>query len=196
MEVIMEKKMKKIRNILIVSILMYVNAAFAEVTINGIIGSRDMQHKYWQSINDQTTLGAFVDYSLGQLPLYATAGIQISAATDSDACGDFTVAIADMSGGIKVMPRSGVVRPYLGIGLANVAVSGNYQSRCFAITTEDTDDRSFGTYINAGIIFRIGKSFNVGLDIHQTDNTDITLFKARKVDANSRVGSLLFGFEI
>lgn len=127
------------------------------------------------------------------MPLYVTAGLQVSADDDEVAPGvDATVAVVDLSTGIKFMPASGVLRPYAGIGIASVGVSVEAEDQVSG-ADEDDSDQSFGVYFGGGAILRIGSHFNLGADLRWIRSTDLELFDT-KTDADSFVASVLIGY--
>ena len=161
--------------------------------INGTLGMRSMDHEYWDDVYDtkqQVAFGVLADYGLGQLPLYASAGIQASVGAGSPAYVDTVGTVANWSIGLKLMPRHGVFRPYLGAGVALVQASSAYEN-CYSCRDQDDDDSdiSSGYYANVGFIFRIGKHFNLGVDVRAIRGTSIELLND-KFDADSVETSL------
>jgi opacity protein-like surface antigen len=180
------------------SVLAAPQLSYAAGNVNATLGARQLDKDLWDPVDHQAAFGILADFSLGQLPLWISVGLQASASEEEDPYFDYTGAVADLSAGLKFMPRAGTFRPYVGAGVASVGASfeaeGTYCniSYCFPIDDDDSD-RSFGYYANAGALFRIGKHLNVGVDLRWIGGTDINLFGVSG-DANSFVGSAFVGF--
>lgn len=167
--------------------------AQAAVNINATVGSRQLDEDLWAPLEDQPTFGVMADISLGKLPLYATVALQASAATEDDYDFDYTASVVDLSAGLKIMPRIGRFRPYLSAGIASVGASFEAESNSWNYWDVDDSDSSFGHYVNGGMLFRIGRHLNVGVDLRWVGGTDVTLFGV-KGDADSFVGSAVVGY--
>ncbi len=161
--------------------------AHAGGDVVGAIGVRSLSGQLWNNLDSETqvALGVFADFELGNRPLYITTGLQVSA--DDGAEGGSTVAVADLSVGLKLMPAKRAFRPYIGAGVASVGAS---------IETDfsgDDDDQSFGYYVSGGALFRIGSHFTLGLDLRYLGGTDISLFGVSG-DGDSVTATALIGY--
>jgi len=69
----------------------------------------------------------------------------------------------------------GKVKPYVGAGIAYIQLDvrqterGSLMGEDFSSTVLDDSDGSLGYWLGAGLIYRVGRSFNVGLDVRYSD---------------------------
>jgi hypothetical protein len=69
------------------------------------------------------------------------------------------------------------LRPYVGGGLAYVRLDGKQTMtgtlgadlRLFSDTVVDDSDAGLGYWINAGLLYRLGRHVNIGLDLRRSD---------------------------
>lgn len=158
--------------------------------VNGTVGIRSLDKDTWGPIEHQPTFGVLADFQIASLPLYAAVGAQISVGNDDDEPTEITAAIADFSAGLKVMPTTGVFRPYIGAGVVSVGVSVDREGGGL---DDDDSDRSFGYYLSGGALFRVGSHFNLGFDLRWIGGTKGELFGI-EADADSFVASALIGY--
>lgn len=159
--------------------------------VNASVGGRMLDEDDWSPLDEQPALGVLADFQIADLPLYAAVGLQVSAEEDDDGTRETVAAISDFSAGLKVMPASGVFRPYAGAGFTSVGVSVEIEDDVFG--DDDDDDQSFGYYLGGGAIFRVTTHFNIGVDMRWIRGTDIELFGVEG-DADSFVATALFGY--
>lgn len=193
------------------ALLTCAHSAFAAGNINVLLGSREMKDdEWWAPVEKQTAFGVTADFSIAQLPLYVAVGLNVSAdnATESGLGYNFeaTGAIAELSAGLKLMPRSGAFRPYVGAGIVRVGAVYEYEydepyvsiypNAGYYHVEEEDSDADFGGYLNGGFLFRIGRGFNVGLDVRVVEGTDLIMFDGLygKTNGDSVTVSLQAGF--
>ncbi|MFN7966832.1 MAG: outer membrane beta-barrel protein [Acidobacteriota bacterium] len=83
---------------------------------------------------------------------------------------DITCAIRDVSAGMLWKPKlKGVVHPYIGFGLANLTATITVDTGPYDI---DDNESSLGYDANAGVDWRLGKRFNLGVDARLLRGTD------------------------
>lgn len=186
--------MKQLISLAAGAAFLFAGAAQAGGNINGTIGIRKLDDQdFWQEVDSQALFGVLADFGLGQLPLHAAVGIQVSVdEQDIEGSPGFTRtgSVADFSAGLKLMPREGAFRPYLGAGVASVGAAGEIEG---GGSTSDFDDQSFGFYVQGGGFTRIGKGFNLGVDLRLVTGTDID-FGGVTGDADSFVAALTLGW--
>jgi opacity protein-like surface antigen len=170
-------------------LLGFAGIAHAGGNVNATIGARFLDSADWAPIDQQPMIGVIADFQIAQLPLHAVVGIQVSANQDDDGSVEVTAAIADFSAGLKLMPTTGVFRPYLGAGIASVGASIELEGA----VNDDDSDQSFGYYLNAGALFRVGSHFNLGLDLRWIAGTKGQMLSADG-DADSFVAGVVVGY--
>jgi len=141
-------------------------AVLAGGNANFTIGQRDLSDD-WSPLDGQIMLGATVDWGMDDWPVHLAWGLNASADSQDNIYGygpwNTSAAYAELSFGALWLPiRDKPVRPYLGAGIASVAVA--YEEEAFGRTV-DGDDQAFTYYANAGIYWRLGPRFNLGIDL-------------------------------
>lgn len=86
--------------------------------------------------------------------------------------------------------KRAIVRPYLGAGILKMYVATGSNWGFFG---NSENDDSFGFYGNAGVFFKVGDRFNIGVDGRIVRGTKLTL-AGIDVDADYEQASVLLGF--
>ncbi len=176
-------------------------AALAGGNANFTIGQRDLGSD-WDPLDGQIMFGATVDWGMDDWPVHLAWGLNASADSQDNVYGtnvEFTAALAELSFGVLWLPiKDKPFRPYLGAGIAGVSAA--YQAEAFGVSIDD-DDQDFGYYANAGIYWRLGSSFNLGIDLRYGGGTEFDFSipsefgrQALTVDGGYFAYSLLLGF--
>ena len=185
--------MRQTNALFVAGLMLCASGAQAAGNINGTIGLRQLDEDIWAPVDRQATVGVVADFGLGRsLPLYVSVGADVSADVDSDDSGDTSAAVVELMAGIKVMPRSGVFRPYAQVGVTSVGAALEFDGDD-DYYDEDDNDQSFGYYAGFGALFRIGRHFNLGADLRWVAGTDIEMF-GYSGDADSFTGSIVIGY--
>jgi outer membrane protein W len=151
----------------------------------------------WKPLDEPSAFGVQVNFAPEQSPVRVALGF--NAAFDSKhvsrpvfgQTGKVGVGYLEFSAGAAWHPvKKGVVRPYLGVGIARVFVGIGSGSDFWS---GGDSDQSFGFYGNAGVFFKVGDVFNIGFDGRLVRGTNISI---GGVDTNANYGqaSLLLGF--
>lgn len=152
---------------------------------------------FWAPVDEPASFGFEVDFAPKKSPVHVALGMNFAGETERVAgtyfgeTGKVGVGFLEFSAGFVWHPvKKAFARPYLGAGVL----------RTFAFIGAGTDywisgetDQSFGFYGNVGIFFKVGDTFNIGIDGRLVRGTSITL---AGIDGNvdySQV-SLLLGF--
>lgn len=164
--------------------------------VMGSLGYRLLGENDWGQFDQQPAIGIHADFKIGDSPLYATTSLILSADDDdfyTDSAPSYyveqTVAVADLSVGLKFMPRFGDVSPYIGGGLGSVGVS--YATE---INGEDDDDSdsSVAGWAAVGIVAHFGQ-FVAGLDVRRLMGTEFN-YGYGTFDADGTTISMMFGW--
>jgi hypothetical protein len=151
----------------------------------------------WAPLDEPASFGFEVDFGPKKSLVRVAMGFNVAwdsqqvPGTFFGETGDVAVGFAEFSAGFLVHPvREAQVRPYFGAGIV----------RTFAGVGQDGDfwsggdsDSTFGFYGNAGIFFKVGDVFHIGLDGRIVRGTDVTL-GGIETDVDYEQASLLFGF--
>ncbi len=164
--------------------------ALADGAINGMIGGRTMNNEnFWDPLEHQASLGVMADVAMGPvLPLWWSASGVYSGNQKGDVPNDISADIAEVTLGLKLMPRNGLVRPYLGVGALR-----NWSSLSAQDNTISDSDASRGWYVDGGAQFRVGSHFDVALNLRWVKDTQLMLYGVEG-DADGRMLTVGAGY--
>ena len=174
--------------------------ALAGGNANFTIGERSLGDE-WGPLDGQLMLGATVDWGPDDWPVHFAWGLNASADSEEEyyGNGEISAAIAELSFGALWLPiRNKAVRPYLGAGIASTSVV--YELDYYWGYSRDVDDQDFSYYANAGVYWRLGPRFNLGIDLRYGWGSEFDLSFETKFEEQYRVEgdylafSLLLGF--
>ena len=164
-----------------------------------LIGERYMTDKdFWEPFDTQMMFGVEVDFAPAKSPIhvalagsFSTDDTRVSAPFHG-ATGDVRVGLAEFSAGFLWHPvRHGIVRPYIGGGA--VLLGASIDTDIGSFFGDSDTDTSFGFYGNAGVFFKVGESFNIGVDGRIVRGTDFD-FSGLQADADYEQVAMLLGF--
>jgi hypothetical protein len=152
---------------------------------------------FFAPLDEPASFGFEVDFAPKKAPVHVALGMNFAGQTKRvsgtyfDQTGKVGAGFLEFSVGFVWLPvKRSVVRPYLGAGVV----------REFAFVGSGSDywvdgdaDTSFGFYGNAGIYFKVGPAFNIGIDGRFVRGTTITL-AGIEGDVDYNQVSLLLGF--
>lgn len=178
------------------------SAALAAGNVNFVVGPRSMQDDSWGELDTQGAVGIAVDFSPEDWPIHFVFGAQVSAQEDNDDDDfffedDLTGVVGELSFGAVWLPSTrSTTRPYVGVGIARTAAAIDLDGEFGPDEDDDRDsDNSWGYYVNAGVYWRLGARFNIGIDGRILRGTDEVVFGVERSSNYSQVGLLLgFGF--
>ena len=183
--------MKVIRVLFFLIAGCYGQATYGAGDINITYGIREGGH---QSTDfSGFALGIQADFNLAGLPLYASIGKRSSVDYSFGDYATYYSKITDHTVGLKLMPQSGLIRPYLGLGFARVREGFKTESTSEYVDSVYGHAYSNGRYVDIGALFNISRFINVGLDIHAIRGTSMVL-NGISASANSTVGSVFVGY--
>ncbi len=174
------------------------HASAGEMTGNTqfLIGQRYLG-EIWEPLDEPSNYGIEIDFAPKSSPVHVALAIFV--ANDSGTVttpffgetGNVDNGFLEFSAGFLWHPvKRAVARPYVGAGVLKIYAAT--ESMWGIFSNNDSDD-SFGFYGNAGIFFKVGERFNIGLDGRVVRGTKITL-AGLDVDADYEQASLLVGF--
>jgi len=154
-------------------------------------------HDFWKPLDEPASFGLEVDFAPASSPVHVALGLNVAADSKTvpgifyGETGKVGAGFLEFSAGFLWHPvKKAVVRPYLGAGIVRTFVGVGGSSNFWS---GGDSDSSFGFYGNAGVFFKVGDVFNVGLDGRIVRGTSITL-AAEDIDADYGQASLLLGF--
>jgi hypothetical protein len=151
----------------------------------------------WKPLDQPAMFGVEVDFAPESSPIHVALAAMI--AGDSQRItgnfygdtGDVDLGFFELSAGFLWVPvKKGVVRPYIGAGV--VLMGAGIGSNWTWFDAKDSD-HSFGFYGNAGVFFKVGDTFNIGMDGRIVQGAKFT-FAGQELDGDYTQAALLLGF--
>lgn len=180
--------MKRRAWVLVPALLLLCNATapLAEGNANFVIGGRTLDDEdFWRPGEDQFVFGATVSFGERDWPISLAAGTHVGVSEEDTRFFGFTetwrTVVVDFSFGVRKVWKAGRTRPYVGGGLA--AVFAAVELEAFG-TTVDDDDHSGGGYLEGGVFWRLGSSFNIGFELRSLFGTDVSFDFGGPVSVN------------
>ena len=174
-------------------------AAESRGNFNIILGARQFDDdESWDPVDEQAVIGANFDFGVPTWPVNWVFG---GHATN----GDESVLIEGTSVRVRVRlstweVSTGVVkywgkrtRLYLGGGFALINADVDNLPRGIAPVGVSAGDTSIAGYVNGGLIWRIGKLFNVGFDARLLAGSEIEVVD-RELDVDYLQAGLILGW--
>lgn len=134
--------------------------------VNLILGVQKMQSSDWKDSNadEMGATGFDIDFGNVNWPvnLYLGSGTGTAGSIKSNFVDTYSIS-TNKIGPRYYFSRKGSTRPYVTAGLALLEAKKNYLSGMYSesVTTDDTT----GVFANAGVLFKLGRYVNLGLDI-------------------------------
>ena len=176
--------------------------AHADATgnVNFFVGQKSLSSSDWEPVEKQGEFGAVMSFGQKTWPVSIAVDVLVST-DDQDAfdpfIGNYTLTgtTYEVDFGVRKVWGKARTRPYIGAGLALLGASAEIESGGASI---DGDDSAVGFWADAGIFWRLGSHFNLGLDVRYSD-ADVDLdfgsgLVATDVGAGGFSYGLLLGF--
>lgn len=138
-----------------------------------VVGSRAMDDEVaWDEIDRPFTLG-FEGGPLSEGPIGYELGLSFSR-DRTDVLGvDVSSNFLEFSIGGRAVAGEGPLFPYAGAGLSMILAEADGQAGGFSVSD---DDLGFGVYAHAGLLYRVGAGFFLGLDGRLVRGADVRIF--------------------
>ena len=165
-----------------------------------LIGQRYLRDTQWGRLDSPSVFGIEIDFAPATSPVRVALGIHVAGesgtATAADPLygetGSVDTRFFEFSTGFLWHPvKKAVVRPYLGAGALMITASNGSDWGVFG--SDNDSDQSFGFYGNAGLFFKVGDRFNIGIDGRIVRGTTVTLAGV-EADADYEQLNILLGF--
>jgi len=163
-----------------------------------MLGGRGLGSDVWGETDQQDVFGVVADYAGQTWPVRLEGGIFVSSGT-----ADFTEPvfmsrsevenkISELSFGLNhTWDQRGRTRLFIGGGLAWVVAQSDIRSEFFEDAHADSE--ALGVYAHGGVFWRVGATFNLGVDVRLMGTTAIGLFGESGDAGYGQVG-LVFGW--
>lgn len=158
--------------------------------VNFLLGVKSMDSADWEPVDDHAAFGVMVDFKQQDWPISIALDFLGSYGEETVGIVKFEGSTSEFNAGVrKIWEVSGSsIRPFLGGGIA--FVRGEVKATDFI--TVSVDDNGTGIWLDGGIYWTLGQSFNLGFDLRYS-TADVTL-AGFEVDAGGTYGGLLLGY--
>jgi opacity protein-like surface antigen len=166
-----------------------------------LIGQRYLQDDFWKPLDSPSDFGLEIDFAPSSSPVHVALGVLVAGESGTatlatpyfgKTTGSIDSRFFEFSAGFLWHPvKRAIVRPYLGAGALTLTAANDSDWGVFSSNSHS--DQSFGFYGNAGVFFKVGDSFNIGLDGRIVRGTKVTL-GGIEGDADYEQVSMLLGF--
>ncbi len=152
--------------------------------VNFIIGKK-MLDQDWEPNEDQGEFGAEVTWGGSDWPIAFATDIVASSAGAEILGVEVNDRTAELAFGVRKVWEAGPARPYIGGGIAKLEA----ERKANGVTVDDT---TLGGWIGAGIFWRLGSRFNIGLAA-RVSRGQVTL-SGTDVEAGGTHAGLILGW--
>lgn len=197
--------MKRIASFAVIAIvagLLSIPMAHADATgeVNFLLGQKKLSSSDWEPIETQGEFGAVMSFGQKDWPVSIAVDVLVSAA-EKDAYDPslgsytFTGSTYEIDFGVRKVWGKKATRPYIGAGVGFIGAAAELDAGFVSV---DGDDSAFGLWADAGVFWRLGSHFNIGLDLRYSDaSVDLDFgggLVAQDVSAGGFSYGLLLGF--
>ncbi len=159
-------------------------------TADMFLGVKSLGKDDWSPANEHYEIGLLTDFHKMYWPAAIAVDLLYSTGEGSFEVFDFEATTMELDIGVRKrwdwLYRS---CPYLGGGLALIQADGSAESG--GVSYLDGNGSGVGFWLNAGLRWKLGDSYNVGLDLRYSSAEVKDVFSS--VDAGGLHGGLIFG---
>lgn len=150
---------------------------------NFIIGGKGLDQDDWEPNEDQGEFGAEVTWGGSDWPIAFATDI-VASSSGGDILGiEINDQTSELAFGLRKIWEAGPARPYIGGGIAKL----DAQREAGGVTEDDT---VLGGWIGAGIFWRLGSRFNIGL-AGRVSRGKVTVFGLQREAGGTHAGLIL-----
>jgi hypothetical protein len=167
-----------------------------EVNINFALGGKALDEDDWGDADGQGLFGVKTTFGKPDWPVYVALDSIGSGKTEQQlvttpvlAEVDLFQATSEFDAGVRKIWKAGKARPFVGGGFG--IITGRQETNIQLLTIDDTDS-TLGLWLNGGCFWRLGKRFNIGVDLRLSAG-EVELF-GRDVQAGGTSLALLLGW--
>ena len=164
--------------------------------VNLLLGAKALDEDDWEPIHEHGQGGLLVDFRPADWPV--SIAVDFLRSRDSDSVFDPGSGLfvdvrgetSELNLGVrKIWDERPSVRPFVGGGLAHISAS--LRASAAGLRVSDSDN-SIGFWLNGGVYWTLGESFNLGLDLRYSQ-ASVNLFGV-STDAGGGHAGLLLGY--
>ena len=142
-------------------------AIAGEGHVNLFFGQKQLDDEFEQPIDvvDQDEFGVQVSFGNPDWPVMVAVDLMASSADERVGGIVVDVSTTELDAGVRKFWEKGKARPYIGGGLALVNGEVTIDTGLFDVSG---DESGLGVWIGGGAFWRLGRSFNIGVDARIT----------------------------
>jgi len=155
--------MKKALNVLslCLAVALISTPALAGGNLNFSLGQRSLDSNDYEPVDDQTYIGATIDWDNMEWPVNLAGGLYFSSEEESIGSTDVTASIIEATFGVmKTWGEGKTMHPFLGGGLGVVRVEAEIDD---PLISAKEDDTGAAFYTEGGIYWSLSQAFNLGV---------------------------------
>jgi hypothetical protein len=158
--------MKRIVVVLASLFLLAAPAVFAgEGHVNLFLGQKQLEHDFQLDVADQDEFGVQVSFGNPDWPVMVAVDLMTSSADERVGPLVVDVSTTELNTGVRKFWEKGRARPYIGGGLAFINGEVTIDT---GLGDLSGDESAVGVWIGGGAFWRLGRSFNIGVDARIT----------------------------
>src|SRR6266850_7215385 len=147
-------------SVLLVAVLCATTITLAEGDANFFLGQKYLDKGDWEPLEEQSEVGVEVSFAKPTWPVRIAIDY-FGSTEEKDVAGiTFRGTTAELGVGLRKVWKIGDAHPYLGGGVASIYAQG--KGSAFGLTISDDGSR-LGAWLGAGVFWRLGQRFNLGL---------------------------------
>jgi opacity protein-like surface antigen len=183
-----------------VFILAMTGAAQAAGDANFFLGQKSLDSDDWEPIDGQMEYGVCMNFGVGDWPVSIAVDILMSS-DDTTYSYDYYGYVYDLTldgetmeiaaGVRKFFNEESTIQPYIGGGATYVDAEVKFIVE--GIDSLSASDSGFGFWANAGVMFRLGERFNLGLDLRYSKAEVTVTDPFDKIEFDVEAGGMHYG---
>ncbi len=181
---------KQIAAVLLLMLAFGAHADQSTGNVNFFLGQKSLESDDWAPVEDHGSFGVLVDFANANWPVNFAVDFLGSYGEETVGPVKLEGTTSEINLGLRKIWNVGgtSMRPYIGGGIA--FVRGEFKAT--DLVSVSVDDNGVGLWLNGGIYWTLGQSFNLGLDLRYT-RADIELL-GFDVEAGGNYAGLLLGY--
>jgi len=178
------------KTLLIVCVSMFLGAflspsSLAQYQVNFLLGDKMLDKGDWEPVEDQAEFGVAATIGSEDRPVQFALDL-LGSWDEANYFGvDVEGSTSELAVGVRKIWGKRKAKPFFGGGLAFV----NGEFKAFDLSDDDT---ALGLWVNGGVFWRLGRRFNIGLDV-RVSRAEVEVFGV-DIEAGGEHVALILGF--
>lgn len=163
--------------------------------VNFFLGQKSLDSDDWTPLDKQPEFGAVMSFGQDNWPVHIA--VDVLASADETTLYDpfagnvtFTGSTFEVDAGVRKIWKRGRVLPYIGGGVGVIGAATKVDNGFVSV---EASDAALGFWAGTGLFFRLGRHFNLGLDVRYSNASVDLDFGGGMVARDVSVGGLHYG---